>query len=115
NVPLVDGAAPRGGYKWTPEGGLEAVTVLPDSEGGGMVTGGIAGYGVEDRTRFGIPDSGGTDHIYWTRSSGEGIEGAYVRTGDETKSISHSRLPGAPPEARPATVVGVSRNGEYAV
>ena len=115
NVPLVDGAPPSAGYKWTPEGGIEAVTVLPESEGGGISVGSIGGYNVEDATRLGIPDSGGTEHIYWTKFSGNGVEGSYVRTGGETKPISHSRLPGESTQALPALVDGVSRNGEYAV
>jgi hypothetical protein len=120
SVPLVEGAPPSmngngAGYKWTPEGGVEAVTVLPESEGGDIATGGIGGYNGEDSTRSGIPLSGGADHVYWTKYSENGIEGAYVRSGEETKPVSYSRLPGASTEALPAIVDGISRDGEYAV
>ena len=119
-VPLVDGAPPSEfgsavAYKWTPEGGVEAVTVMPDSEGGEIVTGGLAGYASEDATRNSIPIAGGADRIYWMKSSTSGIEGAYVRSGEEIKPISHSRLPGESMKPLPAWVDAVSRNGEYAV
>lgn len=119
-APLVDGAPPSEfgsavAYKWTPEGGVEAVSVMPDDEGGEIVSGGLGGYISEDSTRNAIPVTGGGDHVYWVKSSSAGIEGAYVRTGDETRPISHSRLPGESTSALPAWIDAVSRDGRYAV
>ena len=124
-VPLVDGAPSEGepphfsgntvAYMWTSEGGVELVSVLPESEGGEAVIGGLGGYATEDSTRNSIPLAGGADHVYWSRWSQAGVGGAYVRSGGESKSISHSRLPGEPTEPLPALIDAVSRNGEYAV
>lgn len=102
-------------YKWTPEKGLEAVTVLPESEGGEVVAGYPGGYPGETGTRNGIPETGGADHVYWSFFTINGPEGIYVRTGDETKGVSYSRLPGAPTKPVPAEIDGISRNGEYMV
>lgn len=123
-VSLVEGA-PSGqppyfnettGYKWTPEGGVEAVTVLPESEGGGIVRGEIGGYSVDDAARNAIPLEGGADHVYWERfSEGGENEGIYVRTGEDTKPVSFSRLPEASPVPAKATIDAISRNGEYMV
>jgi len=123
-VPLIEGVPPGEppyfnndavAYKWTPEGGVEAVNVLPESEGGNIVKGFPGGYLSENGTRNSIPATGGGDHIYWMRASQSGIEGAYVRTGDETKPVSYSRLPGESTVPLPAEIDAVSRNGEYAV
>jgi hypothetical protein len=124
-VPLVEGA-PSGeppyfnngypaSYKWTPEGGVEAVTVLPESEGGDVVAGIPGGNISENGPRNSIPVAGGADHIYWMRYSENGIGGIYVRSGDETKPVSYSRLPGESTVPLPAEVDGISRNGEYMV
>ncbi len=123
-VPLVEGV-PSGeppyfnnfaaSYMWTPEKGVEAVTVLPDSEGGEVVPGYPGGYPGENGTRLAMPETGGTRHIYWGRISVQGYEGVYVRTGDETKAVSYSRLPGASTEPLPAQIDGISRDGEYMV
>ncbi len=102
-------------YKWTPENGVEAVTVLPESEGGEVVAGYPGGYPGENSTRLAMPETGGAHHIYWGRISQQGYGGVYVRTGDETKPVSYSRLPGASTEPAPAQVDGISRDGEYMV
>lgn len=93
--PYYAGAAPA--YQWTPEGGLELVSVLPESEGGEAVYGFVGGYANgEIGARSGIPSVGGADHIYWMHfEEGAGVAGIYVRTGDETKPVSYSRLPGS--------------------
>lgn len=122
-VPLIPGV-PSGGeppyfngfaasYMWTPERGVEAVTVLPESEGGEVTAGFIGGYLGENGPRNGIPETGGTDHIYWGKASEHGYEGLYVRSGDETKPVSYSRLPGASTAPLPAEIDAISHDGEY--
>ena len=103
-------------YKWTPDGGLEIVSVLPESAGGGIVRGGIAGFFTEDATRNSLPREGGAEHVYWTTRLEDGSTGgAYVTSGDEIKPVSHSRLPGEPNVPLPVEMKAISSNGEYAV
>ncbi|HYJ23267.1 MAG TPA: hypothetical protein VEW07_14745 [Solirubrobacterales bacterium] len=124
-VPLVEGA-PSGtppyfndqsvSYKWTPGGGVEVIAVLPESEGGEAVAGWVGGYSSEDGPRNGIPATGGADHIYWRQASNSGGGGRlYVRSGDETKPVSYSRLPGESTVPLEAEIDAISRNGEYMV
>jgi hypothetical protein len=80
-------------YSWTAGGGVKAASVLPESEGG--VT--VAAYSTptsEVGPRDAAPRSNGMAHIYFAALSGS--YGVYVRTGDETRAVSVSRLPGAP-------------------
>ncbi len=102
-VPLVPGAPDgridvghRGLYSWTAEDGVRVESVLPESEGGGIVNFNSA---VSNESNNGIrsplPDSGGLDYMYFTRGIGGGPGPAYVRSGGETRPVSVSRIPGS--------------------
>jgi hypothetical protein len=102
-LPLVAGAPDNriepgsvGLYSWTAEEGVRIVSVLPDSEGGGMprIDSAVGGE-VDGGIRGGLPDSGGLDYVYFSRSVGGSPGPAYVRSGGETKAVSVSRIPGA--------------------
>jgi hypothetical protein len=118
-LPLVAGAPDSriepssfGLYSWTAEEGVRIVSVLPDSEGGGMpridsAVGGEADAGI----RGGLPDSGGLDYVYFSRRVGNGPGPAYVRSGGETKAVSVSRIPGADEEPVAAQRVWATGRG----
>jgi hypothetical protein len=122
-VPLVPGA-PDGRldnlqsfalYSWTAEDGVRVVSVLPDSEGGGMTT---AATGVGGQMEYGIrnalPDSDGLDYVYFSRREGFGGNGpAYVRSGGETKAVSVSRIPEASSDPVAANVLATGRGGRF--
>jgi hypothetical protein len=127
-VPLVPGAPDTranesegfGLYSWTAEEGLRVVSVMPDSEGGGMVpiqtaVGGEADNGI----RNAVPDSGGLDHVYFSPTvesqdgGGPAIGPVYVRNAGETKAVSVSRISGASGDPVYARVLATGRGGRY--
>lgn len=100
-------------YSWTAEGGIKAVTVLPASEGGEIVGGGVVGNESEVGPRDSTPHEGGLDHIYF-QSFAESQAGAlYVREGETSKLVSYSRIPGDPTTPVVAAGDAVSNNGDY--
>jgi hypothetical protein len=119
-VPLVPGAPDgtvdtsiRGGlYKWTAEDGVEVVSVLPESEGGGMpeIADAVGGGDSDSSIRNPLPDRDGLDHVYF---SDRGSSKVYVRSGDQTKAVSVSRIPGADSEPVSAKVWATGRGGRY--
>lgn len=108
---------PSAWYSWTPEDGIRAVTVLPASEGGKIVGGGVIGNGGETGPRDSMPHEGGLDHVYFqayiSSSSGVSAGGLYVREGETSKLVSYSRIPGGPTTPVVAAGDAVSDNGEY--
>ncbi len=116
SVPLCAGCPDNGitgapgYYKWTAAGGVELVSVLPDSDGGGPVgtftTAAGAEYGVRDSRPF----DNGLDHIYFSAPVGGDHGPVYVRTGDQTQTVSVSRLDGL---AKPGLIDAVSNGGRY--
>ncbi len=121
-VPLVPGAPDgridvghRGLYSWTAEDGVRIESVLPESEGGGIVNFNSA---VSDESGTGIrnslPDSGGLDYMYFTRGVGVGAGSpgpAYVRSGGETRPVSVSRIPGSEGELVAAPKIWATGRG----
>jgi hypothetical protein len=116
SVPLCSGCPDNGitgapgYYKWTATDGVELVSVLPDSEGGGGVgtftTAGGSEYGVRDSRPF----DDGLDHVYFSAPLGGDQGPVYVRTGDQTETVSVSRLDGL---AKPGLIDAVSNGGRY--
>jgi hypothetical protein len=127
NVPLVPGAPDGRGmfnvstlYSWTAEEGVQVVSTLPDSEGGGFALGTTSAVGgeLDNGIRNAIPDSDGVDRVYFstTREAGDprGDTGPlYVRSGGETKAVSVSRIPGASSEPVAAKVLATGRGGRF--
>jgi hypothetical protein len=108
-APTTDPISPRVIYSWTAEEGVRVASVLPETEGGAIV-GAVGAVGTgEDGTRNFIPDSGGIDHVYFRPSGGP----IYVRSGDETRVVSTSRLSGGSGDPVGATPVATSRGGRY--
>ncbi len=117
-VPLVpgapdgrgDGGVTAGLYSWTAEAGVRIVSVLPDSEGGGMTpTGWTVGGEFDYGIRNPIPDSGGLEHVYFSAYDGA----AYAHTAGETRAVSVSRVPDASSEPVRADVKATGRNGRF--
>jgi hypothetical protein len=86
-VPLVEGADLRSIYVWH-DGGLQAVSELPESEGGGVVWG-MLGSGLGS-VRHAISSDG--SRVFWTQTdlyntSGIGLTTLYIRDVDAEKSI----------------------------
>jgi len=104
-------------YRWTPEDGLKALSVLPASEGGAVVEAASVGGGHENGMRETQPHYNAFDHFYFgamiQTESGRQVGGVYERTGDETYPVSYSRITGDESEVLPARVRAVSEGGEY--
>jgi hypothetical protein len=100
-------------YAWSPSGGLEAVSVLPASEGGEVVGANGAGNGSETGVRNSIAYEGGLDHIYFQSYRNNQPGGLYVRSDGVTEPVSFSRLPGATGEVMIAEPDAVSNDGRY--
>jgi hypothetical protein len=100
-------------YAWSPSGGLEAVSVLPASEGGEIVGANGAGNGSETGVRNSMAYEGGLDHIYFQSYKENHPGGLYVRSGGVTEPVSFSRLPGASGEVLLAEPDAVSNDGRY--
>lgn len=111
--PTKGGAA----YGWTAEGGLEALSVLPESQGGGIAVMSSWGAGNETGPRESTPRHGGLDHFYFgdmeENEFGRDIGGVYERTGGVTYPISYSRVTGDQSDLKQAYVLSTSDNGEY--
>ena len=107
---LVKGGA---AYGWTAENGLEALTVLPASEGGTIVPLGSWGAGNETGPRESTPRHNGLDHFYFSPVIDYNIRGVYERTGGVTYPVSYSRVTGDQSDVKPAVVLSTSDNGEY--
>jgi hypothetical protein len=113
-------ALPEGGgrsgalYTWTADEGLKAASVLPAGEGG-QVTAGYTVGSSEAGTRDPMPDDArALDHVYFAALNDSFANtGLYVRSGDETRAVSVSRLPGAPSTPVPAIADAVSTGGRY--
>lgn len=114
-TPLLPGAPRSALYAWTAEGGVEAKSVMPDDEGGEIVGARNAVYDSESAPRDPLPRTDALDHVYFQQDTGEGTgEGpVYVRSGDETKPVSVSRIPGDPSTPVIARPVAVSDGGRY--
>lgn len=76
NVPLTEGAVPSGIYMWA-DGGLQAISEMPDSEGGALVTG-MLGSG-RGSVRHAISNDGA--RVFWT-SSDDGYNAAGISLSD---------------------------------
>jgi hypothetical protein len=114
--PLLPGAPGGALYGWTAGGGLEAKSVMPADEGGAIVPVLSAGNDSEIAPREPLPRTDALAHVYFQRFTGEGTgEGAvYVRSGNQTKLVSYSRIPGDDPTAPViARVDSVSDGGRY--
>ncbi len=85
-------------YRWTASGGLEAMSVLPADEGGGLIAGITLGAELAGpRDAMPVDDGHALDRVYFTGiRPGLGSGGLYVRENGETRAISRSRIPGAP-------------------
>jgi hypothetical protein len=88
-VPLVDGAALKAIYMWS-GGDLEAVSELPESEGGGAIVEGMLGSG-QGSVRHAVSDDG--SHAFWSPDpegygvNGIKIPGLYLRDTQTGKSV----------------------------
>jgi hypothetical protein len=104
-------------YGWTADGGLEALSVLPESEGGGITLFDSWGAGTETGARESTPRHNGLDHFYFggKEESEFGLEvrGAYERTAGVTYPVSYSRVTGDQSDVKPAYVRSTSDNGEH--
>jgi hypothetical protein len=104
-------------YAWTAEDGLEALSVLPESEGGGIVVMSSWGAGNETGPRESTPRLNGLDHFYFGDMKedefGRDVGGVYERTNDETYPISYSRITGDKTDLKKSYVLSTSANGEY--
>jgi hypothetical protein len=115
NVPLTPGS-PASTYEsvlysWTAEEGVKAASVLPDSEGGATIANVASTPTSEVGARDSAPHTDGMAHIYFADYS----RGVYMRTGDETRAISVSRIPGAPSTPVPGDLDAVGNGGRHAL
>ncbi len=112
---LVPGAPAGALYGWTAAGGVDAKSVMPDAEGGEIVGVRSAGNDSESAPRDPFPRTDALDHVYFQQNTQEGTgEGPlYVRSGNETKPVSVSQIPGDPSTPVPAKVVSVADHGRY--
>lgn len=102
-------------YRWTPTGGIEVASVLPDSDGGGSARAFSAiGPGDETGARSSGPSTGGLEHMAFGVISDDFQPGpAYVRSGTSTRAISVSRIPGDPTTPVPGSVVATADRGRF--
>ncbi|HYH53797.1 MAG TPA: hypothetical protein VD761_06675 [Solirubrobacterales bacterium] len=104
-------------YSWTAEDGLEAISVLPESEGGGIVVMSSWGAGNETGPRDSTPRHNGLDHFYFGDMKedewGRDVGGVYERTNGETYPISYSRVTEDKTDLKKSYVLSTSDNGEY--
>jgi hypothetical protein len=117
---LTDGAPELGGasnlYAWRAGSGLELLSVLPESEGGGPARAwSSSNNGEQLSTRNSMPEGDGLAHVYFGSGTEFGFGPAYVRSGGETRAISVSQISGADPTPVPANVIAVARDGKYAL
>jgi hypothetical protein len=124
-IALVPGApenadnSSKGGaaYGWTADGGLEALSVLPASEGGGIAVMSSWGAGTETGPRESTPRHNGLAHFYFgdmkENEFGRDIGGVYERTDGVTYPISYSRVTGDQSALEKSYVLSTSDNGEY--
>jgi hypothetical protein len=106
----------RGGavYSWTAEDGVEALSVLPESEGGEIAVAASYAHGVEQAARESLPRYNALDHFYFSPAAENGVVGgAYERTNGETYPISYSRVTNDPSDMKQANVIAVSEGGEH--
>jgi hypothetical protein len=104
-------------YGWTAEGGLEALSVMPESEGGGIQPFASWGAGNETGPRESTPRHNGLDHFYFSpmveQEFGRDIGGVYERTDGVTHPISYSRVTNDQSDLEQAYVLSTSDNGEH--
>jgi hypothetical protein len=106
-------------YRWTADGGLETMSLLPEDEGGGRVTGYTLGADLAAaRDAMPVDDGRALDRVYFNarvlnESGGSQAGGVYLREGGETRLISRSRLPGAGDGPVEALVDAASDGGRY--
>jgi len=100
-------------YSWTVDDGVQVESVLPASEGGAIVAGGMY-VGSENGSRRSIPEGDGLAHIYFGKFEGT-FGPVYVRSNGVSKAISYSRIPGDPTTPVPAIVDAVGTDGRFAV
>ncbi len=104
-------------YVWTATEGVRLVSVLPESEGGAATGVAYVGRDIPYGPRDALPvGSDALTHIYFSRfEGGGGYGGVYVRTGDVTKAVSVSRIPGDPSMPVRAQIQAVREGGQYAL
>jgi hypothetical protein len=117
-VPLRPGDPGGVVYRWTADGGLEAMSILPENEGGGRVPGATLGAELAAaRDAMPVDDGHALDRVYFQTyietEFGTQASGVYVREGGETRLISRSRLPGAGDEPHEAVPDAASDGGRY--
>ncbi len=110
-VPLTPGASRDAVYRWTVDGGVEAVSVLPASEGGAIVPYATAGRDAEYGVRDSVSYDDALTNVYFSENGGSGA--VYVRSGDTTRAISVSRIPGDPATPVQAWIDAITDKGRY--
>lgn len=113
-LPLTPDAAASGApaflYAWRAGSGLTVESVLPASEGGGIVTPTSVTYNSEDDTIDGGLYDDALSRIYFATATG-----VYLRSNGVTKAISVSRIDGDPETPTPGFVEAVVGDGRYVV
>jgi hypothetical protein len=121
-VPLTPEAAASGAasflYSWRAGTGLTLESVLPESEGGGVVTTGLSStYNDEDHEVESAFFDDDLTRVYFGGSQGTtgAVTGVYLRSGGETRPVSVSRIDGDPATTVPGYVNAVVGEGRYVV
>jgi hypothetical protein len=119
-LPLVDGMAEGVGasylYRWTESGGLEAVSKLPESEGGGYaLVGSAVGNKNEFDARQSLPRADGASTIFFQSVSNDSPGPAYRWSGGVVTVVSKSQIPGDEEPAVAAGIRATTSGGEFAL
>jgi hypothetical protein len=106
-VPLLPGAPGDALYRWSEDGGLEVVSVLPDGEEAGIVRNNPASPPIHQ-----VSDDG--SRIYFAVPFGYSEGGVFLHEeGKPTKAVSVSRVPGDSEVPQQARIMGTSADGRY--
>jgi hypothetical protein len=104
-------------YAWTADGGLRLKSVSPDAEGGVPIPMGSNIGQSETGPRDALPVGDGLAHVYFSSSLVDNFGNVpgpvHVRSGEETRVVSVSRIPGDPADPVPSVVDAVGRDGRY--
>jgi WD40 repeat protein len=106
--PLLPGAPQRAMYKWTEDGGLSLLSLLP---GDTVPSGDIWIQSSELTANRLVSDDG--DTAAFSLMSGE--TGVYLRSKGQTLPVSVSQASGGPAGVQPGIAVGMSRDGHFLV
>jgi hypothetical protein len=106
--PLLPGAPQQAMYKWTEDGGLSLLSLLP---GNTVPSGDIWTQSSELTANRLVSDDGET--VAFSLINGE--QGVYRRSGGQTVAISVSQASGGPAGIQPGIAVGMSRDGRFVV